>query len=162
MRTEKHWANLSRFNHRRRYKCLEGSFDGWPEGCRQEAILEVAEYHDQIEPVFGVGGRYYDRYTKRAWEEFILEDGTLIACLDSEHTGEKPGFRREYFLYDLGQESHRPLGDKAASALRLLVSEGLASKEDRDLYHRDCQWKHVEELTRSTALASIKFQRGLE
>lgn len=157
MRTErpKEWANLSRFNHRRRYKCLESSFDGWHEPWKREAVLELAEDegHDLIEPVFGVEGRYYDRYTRRAWEEYVLEDGTLIACLDSSHQGERPGFRREYFLYSLEQENHRPLSDRAIRALSVLSSDGLLNRGLVELLNRDHQWKHVERIKRDTAIS---------
>jgi len=112
---------------------------------------EIASgYHMQIQPIFKRDGLYLDRlcggkgeyqgnvkHAKLCWVEY--DNGTKAAL-----------YEVKMFRHELGLENHRPLSIKERGAIMTLIQGGLASKQLKELYYLDTQWRDLRNIKRDT------------
>ena len=79
----------------------------------------------RISPVFNRNGRYYDRFTGLAWEEY---NGRAYL---------EPGASR--FRYRLKIESHTRLTEDVRNAIKTLIVNRICPKSLKVLYYFDCE-----------------------
>ena len=87
-------------------------------------------------------GIYYNRYENVAW---IERDNRAWLSKSS------------YFLYDLRMLNHKPLTEKSAEAIRVLIRAGIKNKELTELLYTDEAYKSV----RNTYVNTLLLRRKL-
>ena len=109
---------------------------------RHYPIEELERFHVEIKPKFNREGIYYNRYENVAW---IERDNRAWLSNSS------------YFLYDLRMLNHKPLTEKSAEAIRVLIRAGIKNKELTELLYTDEAYKSV----RNTYVNTLLLRRKL-
>jgi hypothetical protein len=100
-------------------------------------------FEEEVSPIFGKPGRYYNRYFKIVWQE-IYDDTKKLRAFREKSTGS--------FLHELRVLNHKPLTVEEEKSLdTLLFYRNFPGwRKLRELKHIDWHWKELREIKRTT------------